>query len=295
MRHVFLIGHPVSHSVSPAMQNAALRASGLAWQYDLLETPRAQLPAVVERLRADDCAGANVTIPHKEAIIEFLDHVTPTARQIGAVNTIVQREGKLIGENTDGYGVIQTLREAQVQLRDARVVILGAGGAARAAVFALAAENVASIAIINRTAARARARRSGAATFSAPRALRQSHRNARGRAHRHQRHVGGNDAERQRFAAAAQRHLAARRCRFRYGVSSARDPTVARGAPRGRASTQRTGNVGASRRGSVRAVDGSRRAARVDVRNGAPRGGMLKWPNCSNVCASVAAPRRIPW
>jgi shikimate dehydrogenase len=157
MRHVFLIGHPVSHSVSPAMQNAALRASGLAWQYDLLETPRAQLPAVVERLRADDCAGANVTIPHKEAIIEFLDHVTPTARQIGAVNTIVQREGKLIGENTDGYGVIQTLREAQVQLRDARVVILGAGGAARAAVFALAAENVASIAIINRTAARAHA------------------------------------------------------------------------------------------------------------------------------------------
>lgn len=157
MRHVFLIGHPLGHSVSPAMQNAALRASGLAWQYELLETPRAQLPTVVARLRADDCAGANVTIPHKEAIVDFLDDVTPTARRIGAVNTIIKRDGKLIGENTDAYGVLQTLRDAQIELRDARVVVLGAGGAARAAVFALADVGVASIAIINRTAARAHA------------------------------------------------------------------------------------------------------------------------------------------
>lgn len=157
MKRVFLIGHPIAHSVSPAMQNAALRAHGLDWQYELLETPRAQLPAVVERLRADDCAGANVTIPHKEAVIEFLDDVTPAARQIGAVNTIIKRDGKLIGENTDAHGVLQTLRQARVRVCGARVVVLGAGGAARAAVFALAAAGVASIALINRTPSRAHA------------------------------------------------------------------------------------------------------------------------------------------
>jgi shikimate dehydrogenase len=155
MKRVFLIGQPVAHSVSPAMQNAALRAHGLDWRYELLETPRAHLPAAIQRVRADDCAGANVTIPHKESVVEFLDDVTPAARQIGAVNTIVKRDGKLIGENTDGYGALQTLREARVELRDARIIVLGAGGAARAAVFAFAAAGVQSIGIINRTSARA--------------------------------------------------------------------------------------------------------------------------------------------
>lgn len=157
MKRVFLIGHPIAHSVSPAMQNAALCARGLDWRYELLETPRAQLPAAIQRLRADDCAGANVTIPHKEAVVEFLDEVTPTARQIGAVNTIVKRDGKLIGDNTDGYGATQTLREARVELRAARIVVLGAGGAARAAVFAFAATGAGSIGIINRTSSRAAA------------------------------------------------------------------------------------------------------------------------------------------
>lgn len=152
---LFLIGDPVGHSISPTMQNTALRACGLAWQYELLETPHTQLARVMQRLRADDCAGANVTIPHKQAVIEYLDEVTPTARCIGAVNTIIKRDGKLIGDNTDAYGVLQVLRDARVELRGARVVVLGAGGAARAAVFALADAGVASIGIINRTESRA--------------------------------------------------------------------------------------------------------------------------------------------
>lgn len=155
MKRVFLIGDPVEHSLSPVMQNAAFRACGLDWEYVLRATPRAQLREVVASLRADDCAGANVTVPHKEAVIEFLDELTDHARTIGAVNTIVQRAGKLLGENTDVYGFTQALREASVELRGARAVILGAGGAARAAVFALAAQGASRVAIVNRTEARA--------------------------------------------------------------------------------------------------------------------------------------------
>ncbi len=155
MMRVFLLGYPLGHSLSPAMQNAAFRAVGLPWHYELLETPREELRAAVARLRGEDCAGANVTIPHKQAIIEFLDDVTDTAREIGAVNTIVKRGDKLIGENTDAYGFLQSLRGARVEPHNARVVILGAGGAARAVAFALASAGVASIAILNRTEAHA--------------------------------------------------------------------------------------------------------------------------------------------
>ncbi len=155
MAVAYLIGDPVEHSLSPAMQNAALRASRLAWQYELLETPRDRLGDAVARLRADDCAGANVTIPYKEAVLGWLDGLSENARQMGAVNTIIKREGKLIGENTDGYGFMQSLRDARIDVCGARAVILGAGGAARAVAFALADAGVASITIINRTAARA--------------------------------------------------------------------------------------------------------------------------------------------
>lgn len=155
MKRVFLLGDPLGHSLSPAMQNAALRASRLDWQYELLETPRDRLGDAVARLRADDCAGANVTIPYKEVVLGWLDGLSENARQMGAVNTIVKREGKLIGENTDGYGFVHSLRDARIDGRGARVVILGAGGAARAVAFALAAAGAAKITLVNRTAARA--------------------------------------------------------------------------------------------------------------------------------------------
>ncbi len=153
MRQVFLIGHPVGHSVSPAMQNAAFRALGLDLRYDLLDTPPPMLKQGIERLRDSDCAGANVTIPHKEAVVPLLDRLTENARRVGAVNTIFKRGDKLVGENTDGVGFRRALEEARVETRGARVVLLGAGGAACAVAFAL--RDAAHIAIVNRTRERA--------------------------------------------------------------------------------------------------------------------------------------------
>ncbi len=155
MKRVFLFGDPVAHSVSPEMHNAAFQAFGIDWRYELLRTPQDLLSQAVERLRLKDCVGANVTIPHKESIIPFLDGMNDSARQIGAVNTIVIRNGRLIGENTDVEGFLQVLSDAKVPVTGARAVILGAGGSARAVAFALAQAGVRSIALFNRTEARA--------------------------------------------------------------------------------------------------------------------------------------------
>jgi len=155
MKRVFLLGYPLGHSLSPVMHNAAFQNLGLDWRYELLEIPPAQIAHAVTRVREEDCAGANVTIPHKQAVIPFLDQLAEHAQQVGAVNTLVKRDGKLIGDNTDVYGLTLALREASVELRDARVAILGAGGAARAAAFALAEAEATSITILNRTASRA--------------------------------------------------------------------------------------------------------------------------------------------
>jgi shikimate dehydrogenase len=155
MKHLFLIGHPLGHSLSPVMHNAAIQALGLDWDYDLLDILPHQLPETVARLRQEDCVGANVTIPYKQAIIPFLDELAPNAAKIGAVNTIVKQGSKLVGENTDVHGVSRSLIEADFDARGARAVVLGAGGAARAVVFALAGLGVSEITILNRTGARA--------------------------------------------------------------------------------------------------------------------------------------------
>jgi shikimate dehydrogenase len=156
MKHVFLLGDPVGHSLSPIMQNAAFRANGLDWQYELCETPRAQLGETMARLHKAECVGANITVPHKQAAFEFVDELTDHARKVGAINTIVNQGGKLLGENTDVYGFTQALHESSVELNGARAVILGAGGAARSAAFALAEQNASRITIVNRTEERAR-------------------------------------------------------------------------------------------------------------------------------------------
>ncbi len=155
MKHLYLIGDPVAHSLSPAMHNAAFQALGLDWHYEALQTTTAQLPDVVARLRASDCVGANVTVPHKETIISFLDALTDRAQRAAAVNTVVRQNGRLVGDNTDGEGFLQMLRRANVDARGAQVLILGAGGAARGVAFALAELPVARLAIVNRTPERA--------------------------------------------------------------------------------------------------------------------------------------------
>jgi shikimate dehydrogenase len=154
-RRVGLIGWPVAHSVSPAMHNAAFKALDMDWRYELLPT----LPEAVEErvagLRMPEFAGANVTIPHKQAVIPFLDRVMDAAAVVGAVNTIVATDDRLTGYNTDIAGIHWALQRHQVEPAGWHVVVLGAGGAARACLYALSTLGVASISVFNRTPERA--------------------------------------------------------------------------------------------------------------------------------------------
>lgn len=155
-RHrVGIIGWPVAHSVSPAMHNAAFKALGMHWQYELLPTPPDVLERRMTELQVRGFAGANVTIPHKQAVIPHLDQVVDAAAVVGAVNTIVVVDENLIGYNTDIAGIQWALQQNQVAPAGWHVVVLGAGGAARAALYALHALGVASISVFNRTLERA--------------------------------------------------------------------------------------------------------------------------------------------
>jgi len=154
---IALIGHPVAHSVSPAFQQAALDACGIPARYEAWDTPPADLPAAVERLRGGDVLGANVTVPHKVAILRHLDRPDALVERVGAVNTVVQRDGLLHATNTDVAGVLGALAEAGVAVRGRPVLLLGAGGAARAVVTALRAGEAASVTVANRSTAAAEA------------------------------------------------------------------------------------------------------------------------------------------
>jgi shikimate dehydrogenase len=152
MQIVGLIGHPVGHSISPAFQQAAFDALGLPVRYEAWDTPPGALPTTIARLRAPAYLGANVTIPHKQAVIPLIDAVDPFARAIAAVNTIVrQKDGTLVGYNTDVEGFTRSLRdEAGIDLNGCRVVLLGAGGAARAVAAAAAVQRAAILTICAR-------------------------------------------------------------------------------------------------------------------------------------------------
>ncbi len=154
-RRVGIIGHPVGHSLSPAFQQAAFSHSGLDVVYERWETPLTSLPDRVASLRAPEVLGANVTVPHKEHVIPLLDEVGGLAARAGAVNTIVNREGRLFGFNTDGPGFIAALRnEAAFEPAGRSFLLLGAGGAARGIALALL-EARATVDIWNRTPGRA--------------------------------------------------------------------------------------------------------------------------------------------
>ena len=152
---VGLIGDPVAHSLSPAIQQPALDALGIPARYALWQTPAAALPERIAGLRAPDALGANVTVPHKVAVIGLLDEVSPLARRAGAVNTIVNRDGRLLGENTDVHGFAAALGEVCPDAAARSVLILGAGGAARAIALALEGIGAASITVANRDPSRA--------------------------------------------------------------------------------------------------------------------------------------------
>lgn len=152
-----VIGDPVSHSRSPQLHNAAFQQLGINAQYDLWHTTAEDLPARIESLRAADMLGANVTLPHKVAVVDLIDQIDPDAAVIGAVNTIIREaDGTLTGANTDAPAFIDSIREdGQFDPQGTSVVILGASGAARAASVALLNAGVARLIIANRTLERA--------------------------------------------------------------------------------------------------------------------------------------------
>jgi shikimate dehydrogenase len=149
-----VIGWPVAHSVSPAMHNAAFRALGLNWRYLALPVDPRDLSAAVAGLRALRFAGFNVTIPHKVAMLPLMDELSEEAVAIGAVNTVVISDGRMAGHNTDAYGFLATLEASGFAPAGRRALVMGAGGAARAVVYALARAGMA-VSLWNRTPERA--------------------------------------------------------------------------------------------------------------------------------------------
>lgn len=148
-----LIGCPVSHSISPVLHNSIFAAKKLKSKYITLEVLPGNLREAVAVLRGN-FGGFNVTIPHKQAIMDHLDEVEPQARLCGAVNTVRNDGGRLVGFNTDGYGFMQAFTDAGVDIAGADVVLLGAGGAARAVLCELLSRRC-RVTIINRSPARA--------------------------------------------------------------------------------------------------------------------------------------------
>jgi len=127
-KQVGLIGWPIEHSLNPAMQhNAAFAELGLDWTYSLFPTQPGDLGSLLKNLDAQNIVGVNVTLPHKQTIMSYLDHSSDDARIIGAVNTIHVQNGKIIGHNTDGIGFLNALKEAGHEPAGMRVAMLGAG------------------------------------------------------------------------------------------------------------------------------------------------------------------------
>ncbi|MHA1266757.1 MAG: shikimate dehydrogenase [Candidatus Helarchaeota archaeon] len=128
---VILIGNPVEHSMSPKMHNAAFQKLGLDYVYVALRVANDKVKEAIEGIRAFNIKGANVTVPHKIKAMQFLDEIDPTAQKIGAINTILNKDGFLFGTNTDGIGAVRSLKEEGVQLKGKKIVMIGAGGVAR--------------------------------------------------------------------------------------------------------------------------------------------------------------------
>ncbi len=155
-RVIGIFGQPIAHTRSPALHNAAFRALGLPYVYLPFSVPPAALGKATAGIRALNLVGVNVTVPHKEKILRYLDELSPAASLYRAVNTVINRHGSLYGENTDGQGFLRSLAERKRSVQDRDIVLIGAGGAARAVLVALIQAGSAQITIANRTQAHAK-------------------------------------------------------------------------------------------------------------------------------------------
>lgn len=154
-RIIGIFGDPIAHTRSPAMHNAAFRSLTLPYVYVPFHVRPGELAKATRGIRALNLRGINVTVPHKERIIRSLDTLSPEAELCGAVNTVVNRDGRLFGDNTDGRGFVNSLQENGLAPRGAEVVLIGAGGSARAVLVSLIRARCAAVRIVNRTEAKA--------------------------------------------------------------------------------------------------------------------------------------------
>ena len=157
MKQLFVIGDPVAHSLSPLLHQTMIDQTGAAYRYDVRTVRPEELPAFVRWAKDGGCAGFNVTMPHKEAIRPLLDEVDATAASCGAVNTVCIRKGRAIGHNTDGTGFLDSLAGQGFYPQGRTVLLLGAGGAAKAVGHALAAAGASRIIVCARRLERAAA------------------------------------------------------------------------------------------------------------------------------------------
>lgn len=171
---VGVFGDPVDENPTGVMEEAAFEAAGLPFRYLTIRVRREDLAAAIQGMRAMNMRGINLTIPHKIAVIPCLDELTQAAEIIGAVNTVINEKGRLIGENTDGKGMLQSFSENGCEVKGKHLVILGAGGAARAIAVEAALAGAKKVTVINRTAERGQelaemiARRTGVPTVFLP-------------------------------------------------------------------------------------------------------------------------------
>lgn len=150
-----IIGYPVGHSLSPLMHNLAFKELKIKAVYGAFEVKPQDLQTAIKGIRALNIKGVSVTVPHKEEVIRFLDEVEKTALEIGAVNTILNERGKLKGFNTDWIGFLKALEEEGIELKDKKIVILGAGGASKAILYAVKKAQAKEVEIFNRTYSKA--------------------------------------------------------------------------------------------------------------------------------------------
>ena len=150
MPHYLLIGSPISHSVSPLMHNTALEHHALKAEYHAVSVRNSEISSLIAHLNKLEFLGANVTIPYKETLFDAMDTLGVEAAQIGAINTILKRDGKIVGENTDAYGFKAPIEEYADELEGERAIIFGTGGATKAISFALYEMGIEEIIMVSR-------------------------------------------------------------------------------------------------------------------------------------------------
>ena len=151
MKHFAVIGSPIEHSLSPILHNWVFKKLNLQAEYEKMRIEKQELPDIIQKIKKGQLDGINVTIPHKENIMNFLDEINPRAKRIGAVNCIVKSKSRIIGNNTDWFGFSQALKTNQIDISGKEVIVLGSGGTGKSILFSLKQMGGNKIILINRT------------------------------------------------------------------------------------------------------------------------------------------------